>query len=456
MHPIALHSHAYDTIAHTIYEFMEGLGVDNPKAFRKAALRTGYLSILASFVSLCASALSFAFIMILRIVHPLVFSLSRYPLLFVMIPAMGLPLAQVISRRWAKGIKGHGVPEIQYSVRDRNGYVPLKSAAAKTVASLITIMSGGSAGQAGPVALIGATAGSAAGTLFHLKPAERIILIGAGVASSVATLFHTPITALLFTLELILIEYSALSVIPVIVSTAVVMQVISLAGFSSPLIPVSLSLDFSPPLFLAVVMTLSFSALIAWGWMKVQFGIEAAFIRSTVPESLEAMVAGILVGTLSYLSFRVSGEHMVSAADTAFLQHLLNGSLTAPLILFLLFLMKFIANPLTLGAGGSGGVFAPSLFLGATAGAAVAGFVSTVYPLPPEAMILCALVGMSSVLAGVTGAVLTSIVLSVEITGAYSIISLVMISAALSYLLTRVMNRETLYSAKLKREEQAS
>ncbi len=436
-----------------IREDMERERVKEKEGFRETALRTGYLSFLSILVSLAAVFFSYSFIMILRSVHPLIFSSSTAPVLFFIIPAIGLPLARIISRTWARDIKGHGVPEIQYSVRDRGGYVPLRSAIAKTAASMITIMSGGSAGQAGPVALIGATTGSAAGSLLNLKSTERIILIAAGVASAVTTLFHTPITALLFTLELVLVQYSDLAVIPIIFSTATALFCASLLGYSFPLIPVHVVFSFSPSLALAAAVTAVLCALIAWGWMKVQFAIEDFFIWSKIPELIEAMAAGLLVGALSYISFRVSGEHMVSAADSTFLEHLFSGSLNAPLILFMLFLMKFIANPLTLGAGGSGGVFAPSLFLGATAGAAAAGLLALFLPLPPEAFIICALIGMSSVLAGVTGAILTAIVLPVEVSGTYPLIIIVMACAGLSFLLTRVMNRETLYSAKLKREE---
>ncbi len=422
-------------------------------SLRYRAVRTLYLSLLGAGVSVCAALLTLAFVAILRAAHPYLFSLSGYPILFIAVPGIGLSAAQFVSRRWAHDIKGHGIPEIQYRVRDREGDIPLKGAGAKTLSSLITIAFGGSAGQAGPVALIGATTGSATGSLFRLSRKERNILIGAGVASAVTTLFHTPVAAVLFTLELILVEYSLAAVIPVLAATGVAFLGLSLAGFPIPLIPLQADILLSPALVTALAVTALLSAFIAWGWMKVQFAIETFFIRSRIPESLEALIAGLLVGTLSYLSILLSGEHVVSSADTEFLHHLLSGDISAPVLLMILLLLKFIANPLTLGAGGSGGVFAPSLFLGACAGVSIAGFAGQLFPLPPDAFIICALAGMSSVLAGVSGALLTSIVLSVEMTGDVSLLPLVALTAGLSYLINWLLNRDTLYSAKLKKEE---
>ncbi len=427
--------------------------MEDARRFTAVVVRTGYLSLLAAAVSSVSVLLSFVFIMVLRTAHPVLLSLVQYPLLFILIPACGLVCAQYVSRRWAHGVKGHGVPEIQYSVRDRGGYIPVKSAAAKTISSLITILTGGSAGQAGPVALIGATTGSALGSLLRLEKQERMILIGSGAASAITLLFHTPVTAVLFTLELIYIRFSARTVIPLVISTALVYSGLSGVGLSFPLLPLEAVLALSPAFLAAAVLTAAVSSLIAWGWQKVQFGIESFFIRSTIPEALEAFIAGLLVGLFSLVSFRISGTAMVSAADTAFLSHLFQGSLSSPLIVFLLLSMKFIANPLTLGSGGSGGVFAPSLFLGASAGIAVSGTIALFLPLPAEAILLCALIGMASVLAGVSGAVLTAIVLTAEMTGSLSPLLVVASGTALSVILTRLMNRDTFYSAKLKINE---
>ena len=432
---------------------MEGSVMKDAGRVSACVKRTGYLSLLAVSVALGAALLSYLFIMILRTAHPLLFSLTRYPLLFILIPAIGLMAAQFVSRRWAQGVKGHGVPEIQYSVRDRGSVIPLRGAAAKTLSSLITILAGGSAGQAGPVALIGAVTGSAFGNLLHLQRHERMILIGSGVASAITVLFHTPVTALLFTLELIYISYSVCTIIPLIISTAGVFWGLSAAGLSYPLIPLEPSISLSPSFLAAALLTVIFSSLIVWGWGKVQFGIESFFIRSTIPQALEACIAGLLVGLLSLLSYRISGTDMVSAADTAFLAQLFQGSFSSPLILFLLLLMKFIANPLTLGAGGSGGVFAPSLFLGASAGFVTAGSVALFFPLSFDAVLLCTLIGMSSVLAGVSGAVLTAIVLASEMTGSMSPLLVVACGTGISVLFTRRMNKDTFYSAKLKKNE---
>jgi len=432
---------------------MAGRGMKVISRFTATVKRTGYISLLAVSVSLGAALFSALFIMILRTAHPLLFSLTRYPLLFILIPAFGLMAAQFVSFRWAQGVKGHGVPEIQYSVRDRDGVIPLRGAAAKTLSSLITILAGGSAGQAGPVALIGAVAGSAFGNFLHLQKQERMILVGSGVASAITVLFHTPVTALLFTLELIYIRYSVSTVIPITISTAVVFSGLSAAGLSYPLIPLEPGFSLSPSFIVAALLTVIFSSLIVWGWGKVQFGIESFFIRSTIPQAFEAFIAGLLVGLLSLLSYRISGTAMVSAADTAFLTQLFQGSFPSPLILLLLLTMKFIANPLTLGAGGSGGVFAPSLFLGASAGFVTAGTVALFLPLSFDAVLICSLVGMSAVLAGVSGAVFTAIVLATEMTGSLSLLPVVACGTGISVLLTRRMNKDTFYSAKLKKNE---
>ena len=232
--------------------------------------------------------------MILRTAHPLLFSLTRYPLLFILIPAFGLMAAQFVSFRWAQGVKGHGVPEIQYSVRDRDGVIPLRGAAAKTLSSLITILAGGSAGQAGPVALIGAVAGSAFGNFLHLQKQERMILVGSGVASAITVLFHTsgdgsPV-------------HSRTDIYPILSVHGYSYHHFHSGGFlrsyllqvlSYPLIPLEPGFSLSPSFIVAALLTVIFSSLIVWGWGKVQFGIESFFIRSTIPPGFRSIYSPV-------------------------------------------------------------------------------------------------------------------------------------------------------------------
>lgn len=349
--------------------------------------------------------------------------------------------------RWAQEAKGHGVPEVMEAIALRGGRIRARVAAVKVVASAITIGAGGSAGREGPVVQVGSALGSTLGQWLSFSDERIRTLVACGAAAGIAATFNAPIAGSIFALEVIL-GRMAVRYFGAIVLSAVSASVVSQAllgdksAFQVPAYPMN-HLGEIPIYALLGVL----SALWAVLFIKVLYGAEHRFDKWSMPLPLKTAVGMLLTGlTLLILPGKeVLGPGLELIGDTI----VEDFNLTLALMGMLL-IGKLVATTFTLGSGNSGGVFAPSLFMGAVLG----GMVGTAgQMLFPEVVVhpgAYAIVGMAAVFAGAARAPITAILIVFEMSGDYKLILPLMLATVISTLLAEHLYPDSIYTLKLK------
>jgi len=363
--------------------------------------------------------------------------------LFLFIPA-GLWLAWAISAMWAPEAAGHGVPQILVSMALRGGQIPLRVPIVKTVATALTIGVGGSAGREGSIAQIGAGIGSFIGKVTKLEEVEVRALVAAGAGAGIAATFNAPIAGMFFAMEVILRDVSIRHLHTIAIASvagAVVSQ--ALIGDELTFNVSPYSLDDPKELVLYAIL-----GLIAVG-LAIAF-IEALDWFTIVPDRMiqwmRPLVMGLGIAAIGAVAPQVlgTGQRFISAVLS---QEVSN----AWWIFALLAIAKLIATSATLGGKGAGGIFMPSLFMGAVAGSAFAILVDPLWGGRPLDSGAFALVGMAAVFAGVSRASFTSILIVFEITGDYGLVLPLMLAVAIATILTNRLHPESAYTAPLVR-----
>jgi CIC family chloride channel protein len=376
----------------------------------------------------------------------------------ILVPILGSVLVVYIVKRFAPEAKGHGVPEVISAIYHRRSIIRPVVALAKAVASAVTIGTGGAVGREGPIIQIGSALGSSFGQWLRLPEWQRSTLIGCGAAAGIAATFNTPAGGLLFAVELLLPETSARTLIPVVLASGAGALIGELAFGNVPsfnITPISTATglpvigDYFAFTLFGVLLGLA-SAL----YIKAIYKAEDLFSRLPGNDYVRHASGMVLVGVMMYAFMRYTGHYYIQGVGYASIQDIMSGVLTSPRLLLLLFALKLIATSLTIGSGGSGGVFSPGLFLGATLGAAFVAL-GTYIPgfshLDPASM---AVIGMAGVFGGSTGAVVTAIVMILEMTRDYHVILPLMIVVSIAYGVRRHFLRESIYIHKLTRRGQ--
>ena len=338
-----------------------------------------------------------------------------------LVPAVGFVLVVFLLRKYSPESQGHGVPEVMAAVYTNKGRIPGRVAVFKTIASALTIGSGGSAGDEGPIVQIGASLGSVVGQRLHLSGIETITLLGCGSAAGIAAIFNAPLGGILFAVELILPEFSVRTMVPLALSTSISTYVSRYFLGNEPAFSVphyALTSGYELPLYILLGI---FVGIVAIFYIKMLHAVEGAFSRWKAPVYAKPVVGGLAVGVLGVAMYHVYGQYFVYGVGYSTMSSILSGTAGyTVLFLLLLTIMKMATTSITLGCGGSGGILAPSLFVGASLGAAFGTAAGMVFPgIEPIAY---ANVGMGAMLGGMTGASLTAIILFFEITRDYSII----------------------------------
>lgn len=357
--------------------------------------------------------------------------------------AGGLLVGPLISRV-AREVRGHGVPEVMEAVTLKDGVIRPRVAAIKIIASAVTIGVGGSVGREGPIVQIGSAAASAVGQFLKVPRHRLRTFVGCGAAAGIAATFNAPIAGALFALEIILGDIGFETFSPIVISS-VTATVISHHFFgSSPafLVPeYSLVSAWELPLYALLGIVASFFALL---YIKAIYASEDLFEKLPMPESLKTAVCGLIFGVAFFSLPQVYGVGY-DVIENAVAGH------GAWSILLTLAFLKLAATALTLGGGFSGGIFAPSLFIGAMLGAAFGQLSHALFPAITAASGAYALVGMGAMVAAATQAPIVAIVILFEMTGDYQIILPLMISCIIATLLTASLKRESIYTLKLVR-----
>jgi CIC family chloride channel protein len=357
-------------------------------------------------------------------------------------PAIGGAIVGFIVQRFAPEAKGHGVPEVMEAVALRGGRIRPRVVLTKMFASAISIGSGGSVGREGPIVQVGSAIGSTVGQWLRVDESRLQTLVGCGAAAGIAAAFNAPIAGALFAAEIILGDFAVAQFSPIVISsvTATVVSRHFLGDFPAFEVP-AYSLVSTSELLAYTALGLV-AAFVSVAFVRTLYGIEDRFARSSLPPAALAMFGGALIGTIGLAAPQVFGVGY-EAINGA-----LNGTMVWPLMLGLV-LVKIVAVSITIGSGGSGGVFAPSLFIGAMLGGGMGTIIHNLWPTATGTPGAYALVGMGAVVAGATHAPITAILIIFELTGDYEIILPLMIASIIATLLATRLQPSSIYTRKL-------
>ncbi len=368
--------------------------------------------------------------------------LGRYYVLLV--PAIGGLFVGPMIYRFAREAKGHGVPEVMEAVALKGGRIRPIVVVIKALASSICIGTGGSAGREGPIVQIGSALGSTVGQALRMSDDRIRTLVACGAAGGIAATFNAPVAGVIFALEIILGEFTVAHFSTVVISsvTASVIARIFLGDVPAFAVPeYALRSPWELPLY---VVLGAIAAPVGVAFIRMLYRIEDIFDAWNFPEYLKPVIGGLGVGAIGLFAPQVFGVGY-EAIETV----LHNNTVLSTVGLLLL--AKVLATSLTLGSGGSGGVFAPSLFMGAMLGG---GFGDLVHRWRPDLVAqpgAYALVGMAAVFAAGARAPITAIIILFEMTGDYRIILPLMLSTVVATLLAQRMESESIYTMKLSR-----
>lgn len=361
----------------------------------------------------------------------------------VLVPAVGGLLVGLVGRYLSSEVRGHGVPEVMEAVALRGGRMRRRVAFTKSLASALTIGTGGSVGREGPIVQIGAAVGSGIGQFLSLPSDQLRALAAAGAAGGIAAAFNAPIAGTFFALEVIARNFSARTFGPVVLC-AVFATLVSRFHFGDDpafiVPPFQMGSAWETPLAAGLGV---FCGLVAVAFCKVLAALERVFAKLPLPFVVKPALGGLLVGGLILVSPHLYGVGYETMDST------LSGSLPWH-ELALLLVLKPLATSLTLASGGSGGVFLPSLYLGGLAGGLFGAGVLAVLPGVGTSSGAWALVGMAGVLAGTSHAPVTAVLLAFELTHSYDVMLPVMLAAALATLVARSLARDSIYTEKLR------
>jgi CIC family chloride channel protein len=364
-------------------------------------------------------------------------------------PVLGAVCVVFLVRRFAPEAKGHGVPEVMDAIYYDKSEIRPMVAAIKSLASAISIGTGGSVGREGPIVQIGAAFGSFSGKLAHVSRWQRATLIAAGGGAGIAATFNTPIGGVLFAVEILLHEISARTLVPVALATTTATYVGRFLLGNRPAFPVpqivSAESLASLPGYVALGCVTALASLL---FIRALYGTEDLFER-VMPRRpyLQHVVGMLAVGVIFTTLFYWRGHYYVQGVGYATIVDVLSSPPGAG-FLIALFALKLLVTSLTLGSGASGGIFSPSLFMGATLGGAFGAIASLLGAGNP---IVFALAGMAGMVAGGTGAVLTAVVMLFEMTLDYSVVLPTALTATVSYGLRRLLLADSIYTMKLTR-----
>lgn len=368
-------------------------------------------------------------------------STSFYKILFV--PAIGGLAVGIISLVF-KSAKGHGVPDVIKAIA-LNKKISPSVAVVKTVSSAITLGSGGSAGREGPIVQIGASIGSGVGQLFKYSTERMRGAVACGAAGGLAATFNAPIGGAMFAAEVLLGEYGIKTFSPIIISS-VIATTVSRAylgnhvTFMAPEYLLKSYLEL--PLYALLGIVCAFVGVV---FIKLFYKIEDFFEKLTIPHFLKPAIGGLLMGAIAIFSREVMGV----GYDTIY--EILISQKTG-LILIVILILKMLATSFTLGSGGSGGLFVPSLFLGAVTGGFLGWIFHLLFPSITAYSGAYGLVAMSAMLAATIRAPLTSILIIFEITQNYQIILPLMLSAIIANVVANYLEKESIFTWILKKQ----
>ncbi len=386
------------------------------------------------------------------------FPADRFNYLYLAYPLIGILLAFLFVRYLIREDINHGVTRILHSISRKGGRLKPHNSYSSMVASSLTIALGGSVGAEAPIVLTGASIGSNLARLFRLNYRYVTLMIGCGAAGAIAGIFKAPIAGLVFTLEVLMLDLTMAYLLPLLISSVTAASLSYIFMGSAMMLKFNLDNAFSVSNIGYYIVLGIFTGLVSLYLIRALMLVESLY-RKISNLWIRLLAGGLLLSLLVFLFPPLWGEGY-SSISRIFAGHgheLLNNSIffgwkdeTSSLLVFVvvLLLLKVVATGSTTGGGGVGGVFAPSLFMGAIAGYGLALAMNTWLGtnLPVENF---ALAGMAGMIAGVMHAPLTAIFLTAEITGGYGLFIPLMITSTVAYLTIFRFEPHSIYAKRL-------
>lgn len=376
---------------------------------------------------------------------------------YLVFPVIGILLTSLFVRYIVKDDISHGVTRILYAISQRKSILKLHNVWSSLVGSSVTIGFGGSVGAEAPIVLTGSAIGSNLGKFFKMDQKTLMLLVGCGAAGAIGGIFKAPIAGLMFTLEVLMLDMTLASVVPIIISSVTATTFTYIFSGSAFMFQFGsyqpFDVDRIPQFIILGIVCGLVSLYFTRGMNKVE-----GFFRKIKKPVWKLVAGGSILSLLIFFFPPLYGEgydtiealingNSTSVLDRSFFLQLGDGPWVLISYLSLIVIFKIFATAATNGAGGVGGIFAPSLFLGSLTGYIVA---TVVVMLGFEASLEnFSLAGMSGVMSGVMHAPLTGIFLIAELTGSYSLFMMLMIVSTVSYLTIIVFEKHSLYAMRL-------
>ncbi len=389
-------------------------------------------------------------------------------LLYAIVPAIGGLIVGPLIYYLAREAKGHGVPEVMDAVIRFGGKIRLRVVAVKALASAVTIGTGGSSGREGPIVHMGSAFGSNVAQFFKMTPAKTKIVLGCGAAAGIAATFNTPIAGVLFAIELILMEFKTRSFVPLVIASVIATLAAPAfdAGIQHALtgewpadpwssnpafdVPQEFTLE-SPWELLAYLVLGIICGLLALVYISVLYRMEDLFRALKAKPWIKPAIGGLLLGGLGLAFPWVHGVGYSSIEGVLNGEWDIGGNRYLIGLMAVLALAKILGVGLTLGSGGSGGIFAPALFIGAMTGGAFGAIMNEVFPGTTAVYGAYALVAMAALVAASTRGTLTAILMLFEMTRVYAIILPLLFACVIADAVASIGSPETIYTRKLLR-----
>lgn len=358
------------------------------------------------------------------------FSTTTQRLIFFFLPAFGGLISGIIVYQFAPEAEGHGTDAYINSFHNLKGFVRKRVPFIKSIASILTLSTGGSGGREGPIAQIGSGFGSFLAGIFKVSGRDKRRMLIAGTAGGLGAIFRAPLGSALTSVEVLYKEdFESDAIIPAIISSVTSYTVFTAIFGHQNIFDLPYKFLFQHPGELVFYLGMSiFCAFAGIFYIKVFYFIKNdIFSKIKIRRHFKPAIGGLLVGCIGLFYPQALGD------GWGYIQEALNGHFAFKLFITLAF-FKIIATSFTIGSGGSAGVFGPTIFIGAMLGGGVGAFFHKFFPeivLQPEAFIL---VGMSSFFAGVANAPLASLIMVCEMTGGYGLIAPLMLVSAFNIL----------------------
>jgi CIC family chloride channel protein len=377
--------------------------------------------------------------------------------LVILVPVLGAVGVAFLVKNFAPEARGHGVPEVIDAIYYNGGRIRPVVALIKSLASALSIGSGGSVGREGPIIQIGSSFGSSVGQMLRIPAWQRVVLIAGGAGAGIAATFNTPVGGVLFALEIMMHEISVRTLVPVALATAAGTYIgRAFFGLYPSFVIPALETPYyhlvNPVVLVSYVGLGLIMGVVSALFIKSIYGAEDFFQRRVGGSYYRQHLLGMFgAGLVLYGLMATTGHYYIEGVGYATVQDILSGIALPWMLLVLLFALKLLVTSLTLGSGASGGIFSPALFLGATLGDAYGMMLGWCFPGLNISAPAFAVAGMAGVVGGATGAAMAAIVMIFEMTLDYNVIIPMTITVAVSYGIRKVLCRESIYTMKLER-----